>query len=83
MRLVSATAFSMHSIRQARGRAKIARNVAELVTTPGGRAGRTSRALKLAQANAVLEATPREGRTAWSVDLGHRGPGATGRAAGP
>ncbi|MES9541826.1 tyrosine-type recombinase/integrase [Actinomadura sp. NPDC000600] len=43
------------SIRHAQARDKIARNVAELVTTPRGRAGRPSKALTLAQANAVLE----------------------------
>ncbi|GAB3979234.1 site-specific integrase [Actinoallomurus acanthiterrae] len=43
------------AIRQAQARNKVLRNVAELVTTPKGKAGRPSRALTLAQATAVLE----------------------------
>jgi integrase len=43
------------SIRQAQARDKVARNVAELVKTPKGRAGRPSKALTLDQATAVLE----------------------------
>jgi integrase len=44
------------SIRQAQGRDKVLRNVAELVTTPKGKEGRPSKALSLAQAQAVMEA---------------------------
>jgi integrase len=43
------------SIRQAQARDKVIRNVAELVTTPKGRAGRPSKALTLDQATTVLE----------------------------
>ena len=43
------------SIRQAQARDKVIRNVAELVTTPKGTAGRPSKALTLAQATAVME----------------------------
>jgi integrase len=43
------------SIRQAQARDKVIRNVAELITTPKGRAGRPSRALTADQATAVLE----------------------------
>lgn len=43
------------SIRQAQARDRVVRNVAELVTTPKGRAGRPSKALTLEQATAVLE----------------------------
>ncbi|MFC4908418.1 site-specific integrase [Actinomadura gamaensis] len=43
------------AIRQAQARDRVLRNVAELVKTPRGRAGRPSRALTLDQANAVLE----------------------------
>ena len=42
------------AIRQAQARDKVARNVAELVTTPEGRLGRPSKALTLDQAIAVL-----------------------------
>jgi integrase len=44
------------SIRQAQLRDKVIRNVAELVTTPEGRAGQPSRALTAEQAAAVLQA---------------------------
>jgi integrase len=44
------------SIRQAQVRDKVIRNVAELVATPKGRAGRPSRALTAEQAAAVLKA---------------------------
>ncbi|MEV5574458.1 site-specific integrase [Spirillospora sp. NPDC052269] len=43
------------AIRQAQARDKVLRNVAELVKTPTGKAGRPSRALTFDQANAVLE----------------------------
>jgi integrase len=43
------------SIRQAQARDKVGRNVAELVKTPKGRAGRPSKALTLDQAMAVLK----------------------------
>jgi integrase len=43
------------SIRQAQARDKVIRNVAELITTPKGRAGRPSRALTADQATAVLD----------------------------
>jgi integrase len=43
------------AIRQAQQRDKVLRNVAELVSTPRGRAGRLSRALTADQAAAVLE----------------------------
>jgi integrase len=43
------------AIRQAQARDKVLRNVAELVTTPKGKAGRPSKALTLAQAMAVLK----------------------------
>jgi integrase len=43
------------AIRQAQARDKVARNVAELVTTPKGRPGRPSRSLTLDQATTVLE----------------------------
>jgi integrase len=51
---------SIHSIlrraiRQAQARDKVIRNVAELVTTPKGTAGRPSKALTLDQATAVME----------------------------
>jgi integrase len=49
------------AIRQAQGRDKVARNVAELVDTPRGRAGRPSKALTLDQAIAVLA----QARTHW------------------
>jgi integrase len=49
------------SIRQAMARDMVARNVAELVTTPRGRTGRQSKALTLDQAIAVLA----EARTHW------------------
>ncbi len=43
------------AIRQAQARDRVLRNVAELVTTPKGTAGRPSKALILDQARAVLE----------------------------
>ena len=43
------------AIRQAQARDRVLRNVAELVTTPKGTAGRPSKALTLDQARAVLE----------------------------
>ncbi|MGO9724420.1 MAG: tyrosine recombinase XerC [Streptosporangiaceae bacterium] len=43
------------AIRQAQARDRVLRNVAELVTTPKGTAGRPSKALSLDQARAVLE----------------------------
>jgi integrase len=43
------------AIRQAQVRDKVIRNVADLVDTPKGRAGRPSRALTLEQATAVIE----------------------------
>ncbi len=43
------------AIRQAQARDKVLRNVAELVTTPKGKAGRPSRAMTLDQATAMLE----------------------------
>jgi integrase len=51
---------SVHSIlkraiRQAQARDKVLRNVAELVVTPKGKAGRPSKALTLVQSSAVLE----------------------------
>jgi integrase len=48
-------AILKRAIRQAQARDKILRNVAELVTTPQGKAGRPSRALTPEQATAVLE----------------------------
>ncbi|MEW9533131.1 tyrosine recombinase XerC [Microbispora sp. NPDC049125] len=44
------------AIRQAQARDMVLRNVAELVTTPKGKAGRPSKALTLAQAKALLTA---------------------------
>jgi integrase len=57
--LSTATLHKLHSIlkraiRQAQARDKVSRNVAELVKTPTGRAGRESKALTLDQAVAVL-----------------------------
>ncbi|HUY45052.1 MAG TPA: hypothetical protein VMV92_04925 [Streptosporangiaceae bacterium] len=43
------------AIRQAQARDRVLRNVADLVTTPKGTAGRPSKALTLGQATAVLE----------------------------
>ena len=43
------------AIKQAQARDRVLRNVAELVTTPKGTAGRPSKALTLDQAHAVLE----------------------------
>ncbi|MGI8330398.1 site-specific integrase [Actinomadura scrupuli] len=48
-------AILKRSIRQAQARDKVLRNVAALVTTPKGRAGRPSKALTLDQAKAVLQ----------------------------
>jgi integrase len=48
-------AILKRAIRQAQARDKVTRNVAELVTTPVGKAGRPSKALTLAQAMSVLE----------------------------
>ena len=45
------------AIRQAQARDKVLRNVAKLVTTPKGKAGRPSKALTLSQAMAVLKST--------------------------
>jgi integrase len=60
-RLSTSTLQRVHSIlkraiRQAQARDKVIRNVAELVTTPKGKAGRPSKALTFDQATAVLEA---------------------------
>lgn len=49
-------AILKRSIRHAQARDKVVRNVAELVSTPAGRAGRPSKALTLDQAYAVLDA---------------------------
>ncbi|MFG2250946.1 tyrosine recombinase XerC [Spirillospora sp. NPDC048823] len=54
LRLVHA--ILRRAIRQAQARDMVIRNVAELVTTPKGTAGRPSRALTLDQARAVLQA---------------------------
>jgi integrase len=54
LRLVHA--ILKRAIRQAQARDMVTRNVAELVKTPKGLAGRPSRALTLEQAQAVLEA---------------------------
>ncbi|MFA1551756.1 tyrosine recombinase XerC [Actinomadura chokoriensis] len=54
LRLVHA--ILKRAIRQAQARDMVMRNVAELVKTPKGTAGRPSRALTLEQAQAVLEA---------------------------
>ncbi|WP_309237005.1 hypothetical protein [Actinomadura sp. BRA 177] len=54
LRLVHA--ILKRAIRQAQARDMVMRNVAELVKTPRGTAGRPSRALTLDQARAVLEA---------------------------
>ncbi|QFG26280.1 tyrosine recombinase XerC [Actinomadura sp. WMMB 499] len=54
LRLVHA--ILKRAIRQAQARDMVIRNVAELVKTPKGTAGRPSRALTLDQARAVLEA---------------------------
>ncbi|GAA1825602.1 site-specific integrase [Actinomadura chokoriensis] len=54
LRLVHA--ILKRAIRQAQARDMVMRNVAELVKTPKGTAGRPSRALTLDQARAVLEA---------------------------
>ncbi|HEU5156025.1 MAG TPA: tyrosine-type recombinase/integrase [Streptosporangiaceae bacterium] len=48
-------AILKRSIRQAQARDLVLRNVAELVITPKGRPGRPSKALTLAQAQAVLD----------------------------
>lgn len=48
-------AILKRAIRQAQARDRVLRNVAELVTTPKGTAGRPSKALILDQARAVLE----------------------------
>jgi len=48
-------AILKRAIRQAQARDLVMRNVAELVTTPKGRAGRPSKALTIDQATAVLE----------------------------
>jgi integrase len=48
-------AILKRAIRQAQARDKVVRNVAELVTTPKGKAGRPSKALTSEQATAVLE----------------------------
>jgi hypothetical protein len=53
--LQSVRSILRRSIRQAQVRDKVLRNVAELVATPKGRAGRPSKALTLDQAAAVLE----------------------------
>jgi integrase len=64
--LSTATLHKLHSvlkraIRQAQARDMVARNVADLVTTPKGRKGRPSKALTLDQAIAVLA----QARTHW------------------
>ena len=64
--LSTATLHKLHSvfrraIRQAQARNMVARNVADLVTTPKGRKGRPSKALTLDQAIAVLA----QARTHW------------------
>ncbi|MFE0651745.1 tyrosine recombinase XerC [Streptomyces sp. NPDC059534] len=46
------------SITQAQRRGKVLRNVAELVETPAGQSGRTSKSLTLPQAKAALTAMP-------------------------
>jgi integrase len=48
-------AILKRAIRQAQARDKVVRNVAELVTTPQGKAGRPSKALTAEQATAVLQ----------------------------
>jgi integrase len=48
-------AILKRSIRQAQARDKVLRNVADLVTTPKGQAGRASRAMTMGQAAALLE----------------------------
>jgi integrase len=48
-------AILKRAIRQAQARDKVIRNVAELVTTPKGKAGRPSKALTFDQATAVLD----------------------------
>ncbi len=58
--LSTASLLKLHSvlkraIRQAQARDKVGRNVAELVKTPKGRAGRPSKALTLNQAMTVLD----------------------------
>jgi integrase len=63
------------AIRQAQVRDKVARNVADLVTTPKGRPGRPSRSLTLDQAIAVLDkaqATPLYGYVVVSLLAGIR-----------
>ena len=63
------------SIRQAQARDKVVRNVAELVTTPTGMAGRPSKALTLDQAREVLDAarsSPLYGYVAVSMLTGIR-----------
>jgi integrase len=53
--LQSVHSILRRAIRQAQARDKVLRNVAELVTTPKGRAGRPSKALTLDQATAVMD----------------------------
>jgi integrase len=53
--LQSVHSILRRAIHQAQARDKVLRNVAELVATPKGRAGRPSKALTLDQATAVLE----------------------------
>ncbi len=48
-------AILKRAIRQAQARDRVLRNVAELVTTPKGKAGRPSRAMTFEQATAMLE----------------------------
>ena len=79
-RLSTASLAKLHSIlkrsiRQAQARDKVGRNVAELVKTPKGRAGRRSKALTLDQAMAVLEhakASPLHAYVALSLLTGIR-----------
>ncbi|GAA4514129.1 site-specific integrase [Actinoallomurus oryzae] len=53
--LAGVHAILKRAIRQAQARDKVVRNVAELVTTPKGKAGRPSKALTFEQATAVLD----------------------------
>ncbi|OLT37899.1 hypothetical protein BJF79_28580 [Actinomadura sp. CNU-125] len=65
LRLVHA--ILKRAIRQAQARDMVMRNVAELVKTPKGTAGRPSRALTLDQARAVLEAAQSSRLHAYAV----------------
>jgi integrase len=73
--LQSVHSILRRAIHQAQARDKVLRNVAELVTTPKGRAGRPSKALTLDQATAVLEeakASPLHAYVALSIMTGVR-----------